>query len=177
MKRFFSLSLILALLLSGCAFGREQFIEPVTFYYLKAHSDRESYAAFFGEGAIGSELREASGHRYDLNYLAALYLRGPTDPQLTPSFPSGSQVLEIGFERGTLHITMNTIPSQLNDMDLSVACACLSKTFMELTKVDTVLVDAYNPEGKLLFSRTFTSGNLILEDTSATIPESTENTQ
>ena len=177
MKRFISFLLILALLLSGCAFAGEQFIEPVTFYYLKNHSDRESYDAFFGEGAIGSELREASGHRYDLNYLAALYLRGPTDPQLISSFPAGSKVLEIGFERSTLHITMNTIPSQLNDMDLSVACACLSKTFMELTKVDTVLVASYNADGKLLFSRTFTAENLILEDTSATIPESTENTQ
>ncbi len=177
MKRFLSLILLLSLILSGCSLGQEQFIEPVTFYYLKDHSSKENYDAFFSEGAIGSETREASGHRYDLNYLAALYLQGPTDQQLRSTFPAGSKVMDIQLEDGAMHITMNTISSQLNDMDLTIACACLARTFMDLTQLETVHVVSYNSEQKLLFSRSFKSDNLILEDLYIPIPESTEATQ
>jgi hypothetical protein len=177
MKRLFSLLLILSFILSGCSLGREPFIEPVTFYYLKDHSGKENYDAFFVEGAIGSEIRESSGHRYDLNYLAALYLQGPTDQQLRSPFPAGSKVLDIQLDDGILHITMNTISSRFNDMDLTIGCACLSRTFMELTQVETVHVASYSSEQKLLFSRTFTADNMILEDLYTPIPETTEATQ
>lgn len=177
MKRTLSLILILALCLSGCAFGQDRQKEPVTFYYLREHSDSDDYDVFFTDGAIGTETREASGHRQDLNYLLAMYLQGPMDPDLESPFPIGSQVMDIRTDNGELTVTLNTIASRLNDMELTIACACLAKTCMVLTDAETVTIVSYGPDESILFIRTFNSDNLILEDQYTQSAETTAETQ
>lgn len=177
MKRLISVILILALCLSGCDFGRDRMKEPVSFYYLREHSGSDDYDVFFTEGAIGAETREAAGHRNDLNYLLALYLQGPMDAQFESPFPVGSKIEDIQNENGELTIVMNTISSRFNDMELTIACACLAKTCMGLTDADVVTVEAYGPNKKALFSRSFTEDSLILEDLYTQGAEATEETQ
>lgn len=177
MKRVMSLILILALCLSGCAFGQERLKESVTFYYLRQHSETDDYEVFFTEGAIGTETREASGHRDDLNYLLAMYLQGPMDSGLESPFPNGSKVMDIQSENGVLTVTLNTIASRLNDMELTIACACLAKTCMALTDAETVTVETFGPDGSILFSRSFSDENLILDDLYTQSAETTAETQ
>ncbi len=174
MKRILCLILITLTLLSGCSFGREQLKEPVTFYYLRQYDTQETYDSFFSEGAIGEELREASGHRDDLQYLLALYMQGPNDRQLLRPFPVGSKILTSSMEDGNLVIVMNTVSSRFSEIDVTVSCACIAKTCMELVDADTVTVESYSPDGNVLFSRTFTTDNLILEDTHTLPVESSE---
>ena len=173
MKRLISLLLLVSALLSGCSFSREQMKEPVTFYYLRNYSATDNDQFFF-EGAIGSEIREAAGHRDDLSYLLALYLQGPNDSQLKRPFPVGSKILETTLEDGNLLIVMNSVSSRFREMDVTVSCACIAKTCMGLADVDTVTVESYSPDGRVLFSRTFTRDNLVLEDTQTLPPESSE---
>lgn len=174
MKRLICLILIPVLFLSGCGFGRNRMKESVSFYYLREHSGSDDYDVFFTEGAIGAETREAAGHRNDLNYLLALYLQGPMDAQFESPFPVGSKIVDIRNENGELTIVMNTIASRFNDMELTIACACLAKTCMGLTDADVVTVEAYGPNKKVLFSRSFTEDSLVLEDV---YPQATEETQ
>ena len=176
MKRCISLLLTAILLLSGCAANVNQGKEPVTFYYLRQHAQEEDYELFFSEGAIGAEKREVAGHRDDLNYLLALYMQGPTDSDLQFPFPVGSKIMDIHRNGDSVTIVMNTISSRFNEMDVTVSCACIAKTCMELTDAAEVTVEAYAPDNRVLFSRTFTNENLILEDTYTLPPESTENT-
>lgn len=174
MKRILCLVLIAIMVLSGCAFAREQMKEPVTFYYLRQHSQQEVYDLFFFEGAIGSELREASGHRHDLQYLLALYMQGPKDGQLLPPFPAGSKILESRLENRDLTIIMNSIPSQANEIEITISYACIAKTCMGLLELDSVTVESHTADGQVLSSRTFTNDNLVLEDNESPPTDSSE---
>ena len=70
MRRAFCLFLAICLFFSGCSLSGERMREPVTFYY-----PRRVYQYGVEDGVIAAEQREASGHRKDLSYLLALYLR------------------------------------------------------------------------------------------------------
>lgn len=175
MKRIIAL-LLMALILTGCAFSGTKMKEPVSFYYLRSHSNDNSYDAFFSEGIIGSEEREASGHLDNLNYLLTIYFRGPLDPELTSPFPLGCRVLETQQENGCLTLLLNPILAENSDLDITIACACLAKTCMDLTDADTVQIESRDLENKLLFSRTFTSDNWFLCDDNTTPVENTETT-
>ena len=177
MKRILCLMLIAVMALSGCAFGREQMQEPVTFYYLRQYNTQETVDPVFFEGAIGSEVWEAAGHRDDLRYLLSLYMQGPSGTQLQRPFPVGSKILDVTTEGSVLTIVMNAVSSRFNEMDVTVSCACIAKTCMALADVDTVTVMAYGPNNSVLFTRTFTKDNLILEDTLELPTESTEATE
>lgn len=174
MKRILSLLLITALLLSGCALSSSQANEPVLFYYLRQHNQQEDYDLFFSEGAIGAEEREISGHRDDLNYLLALYMQGPKNSTLLFPFPVGSKIVETRMEGSRLTIVMNAISSRFNEMDVTISCACIAKTCMELADVTAVTVESHGPDDRVLFSRTFTNENLILEDTATLPPETAD---
>ena len=173
MKRI-TILLLAALILTGCAFSGNKAKEPAAFYYLRTHSDNSVYDDFYAKGIISSEEREASGHRENLPYLLTIYLRGPLDPELVSPFPMGCRVLNVQQENGCLTLLLNPILAEKTDIEITVACACLAKTCMELTGVDTVQIESRNLEEKLLFSRTFTEDNLFLSDDYSLPVENTE---
>ena len=173
MKRLIAL-LLAAFILTGCAFSGNRMTEPVTFYYLRNHSDGTAYDDYFAEGIIGSESREAAGYRENLRDLLMFYFRGPLDLDLTSPFPMGCTILEVSQDDNRLTILLNPILAEQSELDITVSCACLAMTCLELTDADTVQIEARNLEEKVLFSRTFTEENLFLNDHD---PQSTENTQ
>ena len=177
MKRFLCILLIAVLFLSGCAIGQERFKEPVTYYYLRDYSDPDNRDTFFLDGALGTETREAAGHRDDLNYLLSIYLQGPLDGGLRSPFPSGCRPMDIRQEEQYVYLKLSPSITDLNEMDLTVACACLAKTCMELTGVETVQIEGSSIDGTVTVSRTFTRDMLILEDDLTQIPESENETQ
>lgn len=174
MKRVLCIILVLALFLPGCALGQERMKEPVTFYFLRQHTSVDDYDVFFSEGAVGSEIREAAGHREDLNYLLTLYLQGPLDSNLKAIFPLGSKVMDTKLENGKLTIIMNALSFRSNEMEQTISCACLAKTCMELTGAEVVTIESFAPDNHVLVSRTFTAENLLFTDTSTLPVESTE---
>ena len=176
MKRVIAL-LLAVLMLAGCTSSGSTISEPVTFYFLRSHTDDTAYDNYFSEGIIGHEEREAAGYRSDLKNLLTFYFRGPLTPELTSPFPMGCRVLEVHQDDSQLTITLNPILAEKSEMDITVACACLAMTCLELTDVDTVQIEATNLDEKILFSRTFTEENLFLSDDYTLPVESTENTQ
>ena len=176
MKRFIALVLV-AILFSGCGFPGAQMKDAVTFYYQRTPSANNIYDDYFSEGVIGSEMREFTGHREDLNYLLTVYFKGPLDPAFSSPFPLGTRVLEIQQENDAMTLVLNPFLANQTDLDISIACACMAMTCMDLTGADTVTVESRNLDDKVLFSRTFTRDNLFLQDNYTQPVESTANSQ
>lgn len=159
MKRFFCIAMTLLLLLAGCA--SQGYRDPVTFYY-----PRSQYQYGGDQSVIAREDREASGHRWDLEYLMALYLMGPSEEELRSPLPRGTQMLRVERKGSAITLTLSEVPSSMTDAAFSLACACLTRTCMSLTKTDSVTVVSGNR------SITMTTENLILVDSS--LPTETE---
>ena len=177
MKRWFALILVVILCFSGCALEARSSDNAVTFYYLRTYSGSGTYDSFFSSGVIGSETRTVPTHRQDLNYMLSLYFQGPSDPELESPFPVGCKVLEFQERDGQLTLTLSRMITAKNDMDLTIACACLAKTCMELTGANTIQVESHDQEGKVLFTRIFTKDNLLLADNYTLPAETTEKPQ
>ena len=177
MKRSLCFALILILCLSGCAIGQERFKNPVTYYYLQDYSDPDNRDAFFMDGAIGSEIREAGDHRTDLNYLLSIYLQGPLDASLRSPFPAGCRPMDIRQDETALYLVLTPAITELSEMELTVACACIAKTCMELVDADTVQISGTSQDGTVTVSRTFARDMLILEDSLTQASASTDETQ
>lgn len=142
MKRILCMTLVLLLVgcICGCHYSDSgDILEPVEFFY-----PRNSTGFVYGsaEGVIASELREASGHVNDLNYLLAMYLRGPQDAALRSPFPAGCRLEKVHAEDSTLYIRLSAEFAAVENMELTLACASLAKTCFSLTAYDHVCIDA-----------------------------------
>lgn len=164
MRRHLCIFLIFSLFLClcGCSFGND-IKDPVNFYYLR-NSDSFVYGS--ENGVITPEIRESSGHTRDLSYLLSLYLRGPLDTELKSPFPSGCRIVEIRRESKALHLTLDGVFAQLENLDLTLACACLAKTCFDMSDAQEVKIDAVAPDGNSIINITFNRDSLVLEDNS-----------
>ncbi len=163
MKRFCCLLLCLSLLLTGCGFFGERIKEPVTFYYL-----RDEYQFGSGGGVIGSEIREASGHRDSLSYLLALYLIGPSDEELHSPIPRGINIFSAELVENTVKLKLSDTSASLTDAGFSLACACLTLTCLDLTGAEEVTITSGSR------SVTMSRDNLTLFDSTTAAPEETQ---
>ncbi len=135
MKRLLCLFLLFCLFLSGCSSFGERIKEPVTFYYI-----RQNYQHDMGE-VVAPEIREASGHRYDLPYLLALYSMGPTDNDLVSLFPSNTMILPVEHSENGLVLSLLNVQQDMSDAEYTMASTCLAMTCMELIEVTQVTVE------------------------------------
>lgn len=133
MKRLIGLLLLFSMLLSGCSMG-ERIKEPVTFYYIQ-----ENYQEEMGN-VIAPEVREASGHRYDLAYLLALYSMGPSKAGLVSPFPVNTMILPVEHSEDGLVLSILDEIQDMTDAQYTLASACLATTFMEIIDVEQITV-------------------------------------
>ena len=168
MKRFICLLLALVTVCSlwACRKETEEFVHPVQFYYYRTeptHGAQDSY--------IAPETREAGIHHKDLAYLLDLYLKGPASAEFSSPFPAGTTLIRTSLANNTLTITLSDDFAQLSGIDLSVACACLTKTGMTLSGAARIEIQAQNAllDGKEKISMSKT--DLILLDESAATTE------
>ncbi len=171
MKKF-SLILVLFLLfcLSGCVLQHSDIKEPVKFYY-----PRQEIICGQKDGVIGSEIREASGHKDDLQYLLTSYLQGPMASNLSSPFPPATKLVSMREKDGCLYLVLNAAVSHINSIELTTLGACLAMTCFELTDVTSIHIESTPlPDGKAI-SVTFARDKLILtDDTPLTEPIPTE---
>ena len=66
------------------------------------------------------------------------YLQGPNTDECVSPFPAGVSVLSIEQHDSKLSIQLSAPFAELSGIDLTLACACLSKTIMQLTQCTTV---------------------------------------
>lgn len=134
------LAALLLLPLWGCS--KNNMAHPVNYYYLQkdALSDTSS-------NVIAAEVRDGAAHREQWVYLLGSYLRGPISYSYTNPFPSLLQLRKADLQGDHLYLTLSEHLADLSGLDLTLACACLALTGMELTGAESVEIQA---EGRLL---------------------------
>lgn len=159
MKRLFSLilALSLAICLPGCR--KSEFRSPGTFYFYR--SDTE----FSGtDGVLAPETRELAGIENDLDAILALYCQGPRSAHLESPILKDAPVPSHTLADGTLTLRFSRAFADLEGMELTVAAACLARTFLGLTGAERLVLTA---DGGLLngeTTMTVTLSDLALRD-------------
>ena len=136
MKKWTCLLLAVAMILSLAACS-ESLKDPGNFYYRRIDTQ------YLGtDGVIAPESRELSGLRGDYQAMLEAYFRGPLSSDLDAPFPRDTQLLGWSFEDGQFQIQLNEAFAQLSGIELTVACSCIARTFLELTEASTVRIQA-----------------------------------
>ena len=164
MKRMLCLILVLVfLLLSGCHYSESgDILEPVEFYYPR---ETEHFVYGAQDGVLASEVREAAGHVDDFDYLIAMYLRGPQSEEPRSPFPAGCTLEKFRFGGSVLNIVLSEEFMQLENTELTLACAGLAKTFLPLFNAQRMRIDSSS--GEAIFTITIYEDSLLFADESA----------
>ncbi len=162
MKHLTARLLIFALLLclAGCAAQQQQPQQPVNFYY-RQNPD----SIRFDTPIVLPERRDAADYPEDLSALLALYLRGPAADTLVSPFPPGTRLLSVKLEDALVVLQMSAGFADLHGMDLTIACACLTMTCLDLTDAQQVRISV--PDALLDGAKSVTmdrSALLLLEN-------------
>lgn len=139
MKQIISLLLLFSLILSlfGCTGETPKISDPVSFYYC-----RKELTYGTADSVILAVTAEAAGHREDPRYLINQYLAGPEDDALAPTFPAGVTLQSLTVADDTVDLLLSSAFAGLSGMELTIACACLTLTVIELTGAQTVRIRA-----------------------------------
>lgn len=136
MKKILICLLLFVLLCTmvSCAFDTKQ-QGRITFYYIQNPED------FDGNSAIVVPFYPPTNDKNkELAEILATYIKGPSNNSCSTPFPDGTEIEEIIVSRSTAEITLNSQFATITDVDFTVACACLTKTVIGLTGVNTVQV-------------------------------------
>lgn len=157
MKRILILLLCVLLLTSGCSAR-----ETANFYYQRAYFQYDT-----ADGVIVAEERDISGHDNHMSFLLSLYLLGPQNAELISPLPAGTKLLSLERTGDTLVITLTDVGDSLTESEFSLACACLTMTCAELTRIQSVTTVSGE------HSLTLTRDMLTLYDSGAPIETTT----
>ena len=131
MKRITAIFLLAALILCGCS---SKVNAP--FYYCRTDFQNNPV-----ESIIDSEMRDVSGHEYQLDFLISLYLVGPSDTDFINPFPADVQLLKTTIEANHLTIFLTDM-DKLSDSRFTVASACMALTCFDISSYDTITINS-----------------------------------
>lgn len=163
------LLLCIAVSLNACT-QQEKLTDPVAFHYLRAPLPNDELTHGSADSVIAAELREGADYRHDLELMLDIYLHGSLDKAYLSPYPVGTTLRQFSVEGAEASIILSHHFRALSGMDLTLACACLSLTIMDLTGAESVTISTEGslPDGTN--SITMTRDDLILIDTAT--PES-----
>lgn len=136
MKQLISVVLLLAVIFSFAGCQEEAPLkDPVNFYYRRIQTE-------FGKetGVIDVMVVEGDGKKGDHLAMLNQYLLGINNSSFASTFPVSTQVTDLRILGDTAFLTLNPALGQYSGMDLTIACACLTLTTMELTGTQQVSI-------------------------------------
>ena len=156
------LAAVMVFAMTGCVQQEKEPEGSVAFYYRRGE-------ILFGSahGVLMYEMREVEKSKMDLSQLLALYLAGPRAPELKNVFPEKCRLVSAEVSKDTAKICLDRSFGELEGMELTVACACLSKTVMELTGAASVQISAENTLLAGMEQIVMDAENILLIDQSA----------
>lgn len=168
MKRYISLLLIMAICFTLCACkpAPEKIEQPANFYYRNAEI---SFGA--NDGLISALPSETVGFDSTITILNE-YLKGPKSSEFDTTFPASTKVQQFTIVGDRADVQLNDSLARLTGIDLTIACACLTITTIELTGVSTVTISTANEALDGASSITMSMDSLMLMDIYT--PETTE---
>lgn len=136
MKRMMTVVMVILLVIPFCGCKKGNDVrDPVNFYYCTDPVDYNS-----ADAVLSPEIREGEGYGDDLQALLDIYLDGPITAGFRSPFPSGVYVETITSKDDLVTVSLSKEFAQLTDYTLTLACAGLSMTLMDLTGCETVRV-------------------------------------
>ena len=141
MKRLFAFLLLFSILLglTACTKQDAAIKEPVTFYYRRAALSYDE-----NDTVILSQVADADGHKKDLHWILEKYLQGPEQEDVLQTFPQGTSLVSLEMDGDVFSVVLSHHLGNLTGVDLTIACACLTKTIISLTNAKTVIIQAEN---------------------------------
>lgn len=141
MKKLISLVLCAAVLftLAACTEEEPKIEQPVQLYYRTAVADTE-----IASSVIAPLTAEGAGLKDDPQALLNEYLKGTSESGYLTTFPASTKLLSLELTEDTATLLLNPSITRLSGVDLTVACACITMTTIELTGVTTVRIRASN---------------------------------
>ena len=133
-KSVFLAAALLLVLMSGCKNAEDS---THSFYYIRT---QDTIAFGQSDALVAPVKRQISDQSADLDYLLRLYFEGPTEEGFVSPFPAGTRLIQVSREDGKLLLEVSGQFSQLEDIRLTLAGACLSATCYDLTGTETVEV-------------------------------------
>lgn len=141
MKRIVSILIAISLLcFSGCSNDRPSNTNTsVNFYYC---SDPMEFNA--NNSVIRAETRQTRSIDWatELSELVNLYFEGPVSSDLRSPFPTDITLNNYSLDNDVLQVILSIQISQLEGYDLTLACACLTKTLLEIVPAEAVEIRA-----------------------------------
>lgn len=163
MKKAIAILLLLGCILSllGCQAEHDAPQVPVTVYYKRAQMEYGT-----ADGVIIKATLESAGHETDTVYLLQQYLCGTDRSDLSPTFPVDTRLISYHLEGLTAKIVLSDQLAQLTGIELSIACACLSKTVMSLSGCREVIISAEHAQLDNNNYITVSSNSYLMQDLS-----------
>ncbi len=139
MKKIICLIVASALLL--CQLGCSKDKSPITlhFYYPRQNYGYDALEGRFFAQSAQEELRDDIIYR-SARQVIGVYLEGPLDPALANPFPKETELVTLSIEGNTLYLTLTDHLAQLTGIPMIIACSCLAKTAMAITKANQVCI-------------------------------------
>ena len=169
MKRLFCLLICCAMMASLCACSpqQEEFVDPIKLYYLQIQPQDHIHHGS-ADSIIAPEIREGYRLRNQTTLLLDTYLTGPATEFCRSPFPAGTRLIGFTMDGKKLSVTLSDEIAQLGGIELILACACLSRTCLELWDFDEVQIMAETAQldGKAMIIMNKTN-YLLTDDTVA----------
>ncbi len=139
MKRYLYLSIVLIVAVSmvACNPNQDTIQAPVNFYYCN-----ESMTFNSNDAVLLPEVRECAAYSGNVTDILEVYLKGPISPGYRSPFPQGTAIVSIDNADNTICVQLTKEFSTLKGLQLTLACASLAKTTIELTECEFVEISA-----------------------------------
>jgi len=141
MKRILLFLLLMLYIFPLTACSKASIQEPVNFYYRRVELNYSGT-----DSVIAAEVREAAGKSGDHSALLRDYLHGPDSDAFVRTIPAEVVLIACHVDGNMADVVLSDEIATLTGMDLTIACACLTLTTIELTGVETVQIRALTSE-------------------------------
>lgn len=151
--------IIFTVLFAGCNQAAERNTNYVTFYYI---NNEIKYGTT--SGIITSTVPDLKDVINDHRKVLEIYFNGPTNYDCISPFPAGITLEDLQVDSSKAEILLSPHMATLSGASMTVALACLTRTVIELTGVDTVDIRIQNNKINGADSITLTLNSFLFWD-------------
>ena len=163
MKHILRIFIVVCITLGLTACAQAPSAAPsVVFYYCAATPSYDTIATVTATESRANIPVDAS-----LEDILRIYIMGPEAEDLRSPFPAGLQLIRAYQEEGTVFVTLSEEMADLTNLDLTIACGCITLTCLELTDAQHVTIEAENALLGGQKSITMDQNSLLLKDQAA----------
>ena len=166
MKRIISLLLSIVLLFGAAGCQIQNGNNAIAFYYPRSDYGYNTMENRFYGRVIEAEIREDIPQQ-SVHEILTIYLKGSISQAYSNPYPSNLKVESVSVVNKMSYIKVSNHLSELTGIRLMIACACLSRTVMDMTNTTSVEISCNTAllDGKKHI--VFHTDSFLLEDSAA----------